>query len=114
MKEDLKEFFPLSPAGSDRLGPGTLHDNLQKLIAQGLVAEALRPSSKEDPLRRDYRSAPHGRRGFAAEIEHLESVMRAAKLVVPWLFRTNLWIFVQASLIALMQTLFVFHPSRLP
>jgi DNA-binding PadR family transcriptional regulator len=107
MKDDLKEFRPLSPAtfyillvlsdedrhgyaimqevarqsaGSYKLGPGTLYDNLEKLIEQGLVAEAPRRSSKEDPRRRYYRITPHGRRVFAVEIEHLESVIRAVKL----------------------------------
>jgi DNA-binding PadR family transcriptional regulator len=67
-------------AGSYKLGPGTLYDNLEKLIEQGLVAEAHRRSSKEDPRRRYYRITPHGRRVFAAEIERLESIVRAAKL----------------------------------
>ena len=35
-------------------------------------------------------------------------------LVVRWLFRTNLWIFVIALLIALIQTLFIFHPLLVP
>ena len=67
-------------AGSYKLGPGTLYDNLEKLIEQGLVAEAPRRSPKEDPRRRYYRITPHGRRVFAAEIERLESVVRAARL----------------------------------
>jgi DNA-binding PadR family transcriptional regulator len=67
-------------AGSYKLGPGTLYDNLEKLIEQGLVAEAPRRSSKEDPRRRYYRITPHGRQVFAAEIERLESMVRAAKL----------------------------------
>lgn len=67
-------------AGAYRLGPGTLYDNLEKLIDRGLVAEAPRRSSKEDPRRRYYRITPHGRRVFAEEIERLESMVRAAKL----------------------------------
>ena len=31
-------------------------------------------------------------------------------LVIQWLFRTNLWIFVTALLIALIQALFALHP----
>jgi DNA-binding PadR family transcriptional regulator len=107
MKHDLKELRPLSPAtfyillalsdedrhgyaimqevvrrsdGSYKLGPGTLYDNLEKLMEQGLVAEAPRRSSKEDTRRRYYRITPDGRRVFSAEIEHLESVIRAAKI----------------------------------
>jgi len=66
--------------GSYKLGPGTLYDNLEKLMEQGLVAEAPRRSSKEDPRRRYYRISAHGRRVFALEIERLESIVRAAKL----------------------------------
>ena len=107
MKDDLKEFLPLSPAtfyillalsdedrhgygimqevvrqsaGSYKLGPGTLYDNLEKLLDQGLVAEAPRRSLKEDPRRRYYRITPHGRRVFAEEIERLASMVRVAKL----------------------------------
>jgi DNA-binding PadR family transcriptional regulator len=106
MKDDLKDFRPLSPAtfyillvlsdedrhgyaimqevarqsaGSYKLSPGTLYDNLEKLIEHGLVVEAPRRSSKEDPRRRYYRITPHGRRVFAAEIEHLESLIRTVK-----------------------------------
>jgi len=67
-------------SGSYKLGPGTLYDNLEKLLDEGLVAEAPRRSSKEDPRRRYYRITPQGRRVFAAEIERLESIVRAAKL----------------------------------
>lgn len=67
-------------AGSYKLGPGTLYDNLEKLIDRGLVAEAPRRSSKEDPRRRYYRITQQGRRVFAEEIARLESAVRAAKL----------------------------------
>lgn len=66
--------------GAYKLGPGTLYDNLEKLIDQGLVAEAPRRSTKEDPRRRYYRITPQGRRVFALEIQRLESIVRAAKL----------------------------------
>jgi len=66
--------------GAYKLGPGTLYDNLEKLIGQGLVTEAPRRSSKEDPRRRYYRITPEGRRVFAEEIERLESMVRSAKL----------------------------------
>jgi DNA-binding PadR family transcriptional regulator len=65
--------------GQYKLGPGTLYDNLEKLIDQGLVAEAPRRSSKEDPRRRYYRITPQGRRIFLAEIQRLESMVRQAK-----------------------------------
>jgi len=51
--------------GSYKLGPCTLYDNLEKLMEQGLVAEAPRRSSKEDPRRRYYRINARGRHVFA-------------------------------------------------
>jgi DNA-binding PadR family transcriptional regulator len=47
MQEVTRQF-----GGSCKLGPGTLYDNLEKLMEQGLVAEAPRRPSKEDPRRR--------------------------------------------------------------
>jgi DNA-binding PadR family transcriptional regulator len=66
--------------GSCKFGPGTLYDNLEKLMEQGLVAEAPRRSSKEERRRHYYRITGHGRCVFALEIERLESIVRAAKL----------------------------------
>ncbi len=81
MKEDFDKFLPLSPAAlhillalvsedrhgygimqevarqSDdryKLGPGTLYDNLEKLLNQGVVEEATRRSLADDPRRRYY------------------------------------------------------------
>ena len=62
--------------GSYKFVPGTLYDNLEKLMEQGLVAEAPRRSSKEDPRCRYCGITAHGRRVFALEIEHLESIVR--------------------------------------
>ncbi|PYT94606.1 MAG: PadR family transcriptional regulator, partial [Acidobacteria bacterium] len=69
MKQDISQFVPLSPAafhillalagdelhgygimqeivqqsaGKYRLGPGTLYDNLQRLMEKGLIEEAAR------------------------------------------------------------------------
>ncbi len=105
MKFDLSPFLPLSPAilhillalaGEDRhgygimqevkrqsagqykLGPGTLYDNLQKLMNQGLVDEATR-AAEEDPRRRYYRLSSLGRRVLSAEVERLETVVHDAK-----------------------------------
>jgi DNA-binding PadR family transcriptional regulator len=107
MKETLSPFLPLSPAslhillslaGEDRhgygimqdvarqsdgqykLGPGTLYDNLQKLMNQGMVEEAARRSTQDDPRRRYYRLTQFGRELLAADIERLEGVVRDAKL----------------------------------
>src|SRR5438876_11030975 len=106
MIEDLSPFIPLSPAilhillslaGSDRhgygimqetarqsegqykLGPGTLYDNLKKLMLQGLIEETAPRSSTSDPRRRYYRLRRLGRNVLAMEVERLEGVLREAR-----------------------------------
>src|SRR5437899_12717642 len=67
--------------GQYRLGPGTLYDNLQKLMNQALVEEAVaRRSAGDDPRRRYYRLTKFGRRVLTAEIARLESVVREGRL----------------------------------
>src|SRR2546423_6018683 len=88
MKEDLSPLVPLSPAilhiltalageerhgygimqevsrqseGQYKLGPGTLYDNLEKLMKQGMVDDAARRGKDEDPRRGDYRPTSVGR-----------------------------------------------------
>ena len=105
MDEDLKLFLPLSPAalhvllclsaearhgygimqevarqsqGHYQIGPGTLYDNLQKLMNQGLVEEASRPSVDDDPRRRYYRLTKFGRRVLEADVTRLKRVVREA------------------------------------
>lgn len=107
MKEDLSPFLPLSPAtlhillslageerhgygimqevarqseGQYKLGPGTLYDNLQKLMDQAIVEEAPRRSADDDPRRRYYRVTGLGRRILTAEVARLEGVVREARL----------------------------------
>jgi DNA-binding PadR family transcriptional regulator len=107
MVDDLNSLLPLSPAilhilvalsGEDRhgygimqevarqsegqykLGPGTLYDNLEKLLEQGIVQEAKPRSSGGDSRRRYYRLTRFGRRLLATEISRLEGVVRAARL----------------------------------
>jgi DNA-binding PadR family transcriptional regulator len=109
MKEDIAPYLPLSPAalhillclagearhgyaimqevarqsgGQYKLGPGTLYDNLQKLMNQGLVDEGPRPARDEDPRRRHYRLTAFGRRVLAADVERLRSVVREAGLLL--------------------------------
>ena len=104
--EELTPFLPLSPAtlhillslaGEDRhgygimqevarqsegqykLGPGTLYDNLQKLMNQGMVEEAGKRSPEDDPRRRYYRLTKFGRGLLSAEISRLEGVVREAR-----------------------------------
>lgn len=105
MKDELMPFLPLSPAalhillclaaepchgygimqevarqseGQYRLGPGTLYDNLQKLMDRGLVDEAPPPASGDDPRRRYYRLTKLGRRVLEADIDRLKRVVREA------------------------------------
>jgi DNA-binding PadR family transcriptional regulator len=106
MNEEIQGFLPLSPAnlyillslaaedrhgygimqevarqsdGQYKLGPGTLYDNLQKLMNQGIVEDAPRRSADDDPRRRYYRMTSFGRKVLAADIERLEELIRAAK-----------------------------------
>jgi DNA-binding PadR family transcriptional regulator len=105
--EDLNQFLPLSPAvlhillalssedrhgygimkevarqsdGRYKLGPGTLYENMQKLMEQGFVAESPQRSSVDDPRRRYYRLTRFGRGLLSAEITRLEGVVHDAKL----------------------------------
>lgn len=106
MKPNTIRFLPLSPAalhilltlagedlhgygimlevarqseGQYRLGPGTLYDNLRKLMTQGSVEEIQKRTSGDDPRRRYYRLTELGRRVLAAEVARLEGVVRKAK-----------------------------------
>lgn len=107
MKEELHNLPPLSPAilhillslaaedlhgyaimqeiarqseGKYKLGPGTLYDNLQKLVARELVQEVGQRPGDDDPRRRYYRLTHRGRTVLCAEINRLEEVVRAAKI----------------------------------
>ena len=64
--------------GRYKLGPGTLYDNLQRLLNQGLVQE--RGCGTGDSRRRCYRLTALGRGVLAAEVARLESMIRDAKL----------------------------------
>jgi DNA-binding PadR family transcriptional regulator len=106
MKEEVKQFLPLSPAalhilltlageelhgygimlevarqsaGQYKLGPGTLYDNLEKLLEQGIVEESRQKSSAENSRRRYYKLTRFGRRVLATEITRLEGVVRQAR-----------------------------------
>ena len=105
-KDDLKEFLPLSPAALHillalaaedlhgygimlevarqsndqyKIGPGTLYDNLRKLMIQGCVLEVRKGTAGGDPRRRYYRLTSLGRRVLAAEVARLETVVRDGK-----------------------------------
>lgn len=65
--------------GQYKLGPGTLYDNLQRMMDQGMVEEADSPSDNDDPRRRYYRLTRLGRAVLTADITRLEAVVRHAK-----------------------------------
>ena len=107
MKHDLSSFLPLSAAslhillslaaddlhgygimqevlrqseGLYKLGPGTLYDNLQKLIESRLVLELGKRPGDDDPRRRYYRLSAQGRAVLTAETARLGRMIREAKL----------------------------------
>ena len=107
MKEDLNSFLPLSSAtlhillslagddlhgygimqevsrqseGQFKLGPGTLYDNLQKLIDRRFVQELGHRPGDDDPRRRYYRLTSLGRGVLAADVVRLEGVVREARI----------------------------------
>jgi DNA-binding PadR family transcriptional regulator len=63
-----------------KLGPGTLYDNLQRMMKQGLVEEVRGRTSDEDSRRRYYRLSSLGRGVLSTEIARLEGVVREARL----------------------------------
>jgi DNA-binding PadR family transcriptional regulator len=106
MKQDMSQFVPLSPAsfhillalardelhgygimqeivrqstGKYRLGPGTLYDNLQRLMEKDLIEETAHRSAATDPRRRYYRLSALGRRVLSTEVERLEGVLQEAR-----------------------------------
>ena len=66
--------------GQYRLGPGTLYDNLQKLLDRGMVTEPVKQSASDDPRRRYYRLTTFGRRVLSADLARLKNVLREAKV----------------------------------
>src|SRR5260370_35390808 len=107
MNDDANLFLPLSPAtlhillalaggdqhgygimkevarqseGQYKLGPGTLYDNLQKLMDRGLVIETSRQSKNQDLPRRHYQLTAFGRRVLSADVVRLKSVLSEPKL----------------------------------
>ena len=106
MTEDQHSFLPLSPAalhillslagedlhgygimlevarqseGKYKLGPGTLYDNLQKLIDREWVEELGRKAGDDDPRRRYYRLTATGSRILQSEIDRLSEVVREGR-----------------------------------
>ena len=71
----LQEVQRLS-SGTYRMGPGTLYDNLKKLLNSGWV-EDFEEDGAEEP-RRMYRLTDEGRRVLAADVSRMKRVVRIA------------------------------------
>jgi DNA-binding PadR family transcriptional regulator len=107
MKPRVDDFLPLAPAtlhillalagerlhgygimrevlrqsdGRYKLGPGTLYDNLQRLMKQELVEEVSDRPEDQNSRRRTYRLSSLGRGVLSAEIVRLEGVVKKARL----------------------------------
>jgi DNA-binding PadR family transcriptional regulator len=107
MKSDPDDFLPLAPAtlhillslageplhgygimqevtrqsgGRYNLGPGTLYDNLQRLVKQGMVEEVAGSRDEENSRRRCYRLSPLGRGVLSQEIARLDDVVREGRM----------------------------------
>lgn len=105
MKPEAQEHLPLSPAtlhvllaltggdlhgygimlevarqsgGQYRIGPGTLYDNLKKLLGLGLVEESP-AKTHEAEQRRRYRLTDAGSAVLSAEVQRLSGVVREAR-----------------------------------
>ncbi len=67
--------------GKIRLWPATLYGTLERLLEEGLIAEANRrpPADEDDARRRYYRLTPLGRRVLAAESIRLEDLVRVIR-----------------------------------
>ena len=66
--------------GRYRLGPGTLYDNLQRLMKQRMVEEVSGGLDHKNSRRRYYRLSSLGRGVLTAEIARLDGVVREARL----------------------------------
>jgi DNA-binding PadR family transcriptional regulator len=69
--------------GSLQLGAGTLYGTIDRLIRDGFVREVEGPAaqSSRDARRRFYRITPDGRRVLDAEVDRLERIVKAARVV---------------------------------
>jgi DNA-binding PadR family transcriptional regulator len=66
--------------GHYRLGPGTLYDNLKKLIDAGMVADVPKSMPSGEDERRLYAITAQGRSALSMEVERLQSVVTEARL----------------------------------
>jgi DNA-binding PadR family transcriptional regulator len=84
--EDLHGYGIIQKAarqsqGQYRLGPGTLYDNLKKLMDRGLVVDSPTSLNSEDE-RRLYRLTSEGRAVLLTEVDRLKTLLREAELTV--------------------------------
>ena len=63
-----------------RIGPGTLYDNLKKLMEQKFVIDAPRSARAKDDDRRFYRITTAGKAALSNEVERMHSIVLEAKL----------------------------------
>ena len=107
MKTDPDDYLPLAPAtlhillslagepmhgygimqevlrqsdGRYNLGPGTLYDNLQRLMKQRMVEEVSGARGGENSRRRYYRLSSLGRGVLTQEIARLEDVVQEGRI----------------------------------
>jgi len=66
--------------GHYRMGPGTLYDNLKRLMDAGLVVDVPRSASAPDEERRMYSLSVDGRQALAAEVDRMQKVVKEARL----------------------------------
>jgi DNA-binding PadR family transcriptional regulator len=85
--EDLHGYGIIQKAGRQsqqkyKLGPGTLYDNLKKLMDQHLVVDSPKSAANSPDEKRLYRLTSEGRAALAAELDRLKNVLREAELTV--------------------------------
>jgi DNA-binding PadR family transcriptional regulator len=66
--------------GNYRIGPGTLYDNLKKLMDQKLVIDAPRNNRDNEDDRRFYRLTSAGKVVLSAEVDRLHNIVVEAQL----------------------------------
>jgi DNA-binding PadR family transcriptional regulator len=66
--------------GAVRMGPGTLYGTLNRLVADGLIAETTdRAHRSDNERRRYYELTPTGRAVALAELNRLQTLLRRVK-----------------------------------
>jgi PadR family transcriptional regulator PadR len=73
----IQEVTRLSD-GQYRIGPGTLYDNLKKLINSGWVKDSEEEGLAGDEKRRMYQLTEEGRNVLKADVRRIKSVLRIA------------------------------------